>query len=157
MGSTLGALFGTVGGGISYDEQGTVTWDWEGAASGYFWGSVTGFVGGGLGGFFANVGSKLPKFLYFIIQGGINGGISFGLSAFQGVVTNSFSWTSVGIASFFGFLGGGLGITKFGQVRRGVVAGGGLGIAQASVEEIIEFYNSTHPNIDAVTRICFIY
>ncbi len=164
MGATIGgvtsAAIGTIAGGITY-ENGVASWDWNSAAEGFMWGSVTGVISGALGSALGNIGStltKLGKFgnlAYAGVQGLINSGISSSLTAIQGLLTNSFSWDSVGISAAFGFVGGAIGITKWGEGFRNILVGAGLGISESSIGEIIEYLESV--SSVCMARIKFAY
>ena len=105
-------------------------------------------TGGAAGSALSNIGSglaayvKLGKLGYASIQGLINSGISGGLTAGQGLITGSFSWDSVGLSAMFGFAGGMLGITKWGEGIRNLIVGSGLSLGESSIGEIIEWWQS---------------
>ncbi len=147
IGGITSAAIGTIAGGISY-ENGVASWDWNGAAEGFMWGSITGVISGAAGSALSNVGSclaaygKLGKLGYAGIQGLINSGIAGGLTASQGLITGGFSWDSVGLSAMFGFAGGAIGITKWGEGIRNIIVGAGLGLGESSIGEIIEWWQS---------------
>ena len=146
------ATIGTLAGGLTY-ENGNAEWDWLGAAEGFMWGSVTGTISGATGTALSGVGGglssfgKIGKLCYAGIQGLINSGISGGLTAIQGLATESLSWDSVGLSLAFGFTGGIVGPTKWGEGLRSILVGIGLGLCEGSSGEIIEWYKSTQQAI----------
>ena len=154
------AAIGTVAGGISY-ENGVASWDWSGAAEGFMWGSITGVISGAAGSALSNVGSglaaygKLGKLGYAGIQGLINSGIAGGLTAGQGLITGSFSLDSVGLSAVFGFAGGAIGITKWGEGVRNIIVGAGLGLGESSIGEIIEWWQSRQQTNMAYLRFAY--
>ena len=154
------AAIGTVAGGISY-ENGVASWDWSGAAEGFMWGSITGVISGAAGSALSNVGSglaaygKLGKLGYAGIQGLINSGIAGGLTAGQVLITGSFSLDSVGLSAMFGFAGGAIGITKWGEGIRNIIVGAGLGLGESSIGEIIEWWQSRQQTNMAYLRFAY--
>lgn len=160
IGGITSAAIGTIAGGISY-ENGVVSWDWSGAAEGFMWGSITGVISGAAGSALSNVGSgltalgKLGKLGYAGIQGAINSGIAGALTAGQGLITGSFSWDSVGMSSLFGFVGGTIGITKWGEGFRNIIVGAGLGLGESSISEIIEWWRSRQQTSMAYLKFAY--
>ena len=125
------------------------------------WGSITGVISGAAGSALSNVGSglsaygKLGKLGYAGIQGLINSGIAGGLTAGQGLITGSFSWDSVGLSAMFGFAGGAIGITKWGEGIRNIIVGTGLGLGESSIGEIIEWWQSRQQTNMAYLRFAY--
>ena len=160
IGGITSAAIGTIAGGISY-ENGVASWDWSGAAEGFMWGSITGVISGAAGSALSNVGSgltafrKLGKLGYAGIQGAINSGIAGALTAGQGLITGSFSWDSVGMSSLFGFAGGTIGITKWGEGFRNIIVDAGLGLGESSISEIIEWWRSRQQTSMAYLKFAY--
>jgi hypothetical protein len=160
IGGITSAAIGTIAGGISY-ENGVASWDWSGAAEGFMWGSITGVISGAAGSALSNVGSglaaygKLGKLGYAGIQGLINSGIAGGLTAGQGLIAGGFSWDSVGLSVMFGFAGGAIGITKWGEGIRNLIVGAGLGVGESSIGEIIEWWQSRQQTNMAYLRFAY--
>ena len=160
IGGITSAAIGTIAGGISY-ENGVASWDWSGAAEGFMWGSITGVISGAAGSALSNVGSrlaaygKLGKLGYAGIQGLINSGIAGGLTAGQGLITGGFSLDSVGLSAMFGFAGGAIGITKWGEGIRNIIVGVGLGLGESSIGEIIEWWQSRQQTNMAYLRSAY--
>lgn len=160
IGGITSAAISTIAGGISY-ENGVASWDWSGAAKGFMWGSITGVISGAAGSALSNVGSglaaygKLGKLGYAGIQGLINSGIAGGLTAGQGLITGGFSWDSVGLSAMFGFAGGAIGMTKWGEGIRNIIVGAGLGLGECSIGEIIEWWQSRQRTNMAYLRFAY--
>ena len=160
IGGITSATIGTIAGGISY-ENGVASWDWSGAAEGFMWGSITGVISGAAGSALSNVGSslasygKLGKLGYAGIQGLINSVIAGGLTAGQGLITCDISWESVGLSAMFGFAGGAIGITKWGEGIRNIIVGAGLGLGESSIGEIIEWWQSRQQTSMAYLRFAY--
>lgn len=143
VGAGIGATTGAVFGGMVYDEEGNLSWDWDEASKGFAWGAGTGFVAGAAGAALSSVGTGLGIVAKLGIQAGINGTISGGLTAIQGVIQNSFSLSDVGLSFGFGAVSGAIGATKWGgQLARSIGIGFGLGVAQGSVGELYQRHNS---------------
>ena len=98
---------------------------------------------------------KLGKLGYAGIQGLINSGIAGGLTAGQGLITGGFSWDSVGLSAMFGFVGGTIGITKWGEGIRNIIVGAGLGLGESSIGEIIEWWQSRQQTSMACLRFAY--
>ena len=157
LGATISGLtsaaIGTVAGGLTYS-NGTVSWSWAGAAEGFMWGAVTGVISGAAGAALSSVGSNLinaskfaklakwNKAIHIASQGLINSAIAGGLTAAQGLITNSFSWGSVLTSMAFGFAGGLVSPTSWGEGLKNVLIGIGLGLGESSVGEFIEIQQS---------------
>ena len=144
IGGITSAAIDTIAGGISY-ENGVASWDESGAA-----GSALSNVGSGLAAY-----GKLGKLGYAGIQGLINSGIAGGLTAGQGLITGGFSRDSVGLSAMFGFAGGAIGITKWGEGITNIIVGAGLGLGESSIGEIIEWRKSRQQTNMAYLRFAY--
>ena len=110
------------------------------------WGSITGVISGAAGSALSNVGSGLAAY-------GKLG--KLGYAGIQGLITGSFSWDNVGLSAMFGFAGGVIGITKWGEGIRNIIVGAGLGLGESSIGEIIEWWQSRQQTNMAYLR--FVY
>lgn len=136
-GSLTSATVGFVAGGINSLLSGERFID--GAADGFMWGAITGAIGGGAGSALGNIGKKLGKVGYALIQAGINSAVSGLITAGQSLITDNFSWGSVGLSMFFGGIGGALGTHPvWGEGARNISVGFGLGTAESAVGITIE-------------------
>jgi len=70
-------------------------------------------------------------------------------------VIGVFSWDSVGLPAMFGFAGGVIGITKLGKGIRNRIIGAGLGLAESSIGEIIESWQSRQQTNMAYLRFAY--
>jgi len=161
IGGITSAAIGTLAGGITF-ENGVASWDWSGAAEGFMWGSITGVISGAAGSSLSNVGKsfsimgKFKNLCYAGTQGLINSTIASCLTAIQGLITGSFSWDSVGLSFAFGFAGGSIGITKFGEGIKNIFVGIGLGLGETSIGEIIEWIQSKQQTQTANLRLAYL-
>ena len=147
IGGITSAAIGTIAGGLTY-KNGVASWNWSGAAENFMWGAITGVISGAAGSAVSNVGrglsalGKMGKLGYASIQGVINSGIAGRLAVVQGLITNSFSWESVGLSAMFGFAGGAIGTTKWGEGFRNILVGAGLGLGESFIGRIIEWWQN---------------
>ena len=78
-----------------------------------------------------------------------------GLTAGQGLITGGFYWDNVGLSAMFGFAGGAIGITKWGEGIRNIIVGAGLGLGESSISEIIEWWQSRQQTNMAYLRFAY--
>ncbi|MDR2822802.1 MAG: RHS repeat-associated core domain-containing protein [Acholeplasmatales bacterium] len=110
-GSVMASGIGTFAGGFGFSD-GKVTWDWNGASDGFMWGAITGAIGGAASEALSGIGEGLKHGGKFSVQAGINDGLSGGITALQGLITDSFSWLNVITSSGFGAVAGSFGAKK---------------------------------------------
>ena len=116
------------------------------------WGTITGAISGAVGAGFSEMGTELvnhgviSQFNNILLQGGVNGAVSASLTALKGQVTNSFSLNDFKLSFAFGFAGGVVGITRFGDGWRGVITNIGLGFGETFYYKIVKVleYISKH-------------
>lgn len=118
----------------------------SGAAEGFMWGSITGVISDAAGSAMSNVGSGLAAY-------GKLG--KLGYAGIQGLITGGFSWGSVGLSAMFGFAGGAIGITKWGEGIRNIIVGAGLGLGESSIGEIFEWWQSRQQTNMAYLRFAY--
>ena len=78
-----------------------------------------------------------------------------GYAGIQGLITGGFSWGSVGLSAMFGFAGGAIGITKWGEGIRNIIVGAGLGLGESSIGEMIEWWQSRKQTNMAYLRFAY--
>jgi hypothetical protein len=134
VGSISGAVSGILS-GITF-ENGKLGWNGDAASDGFLLGSITGALAGGLSG----VLSKSISTLSVVAKYGVsilgNMAIAGGLTAMQGIMTGSFSWDSVAVATIFGSIAGILDVnlkdTFLGKGLIGFSVGLTLGLAEGT-------------------------
>ena len=109
-------------------------------------GSITGMISGAAGSALSNVGNGLAAY-------GKLG--KLGYAGIQGLITGGFSWDSVGLSAMFGFAGGVIGITKWGEGFRNIIVGASLGLGESSISEIIEWWQSIQQTNMVYLRFAF--
>ena len=59
------------------------------------------------------------------------------------------------MSSLFGFVGGTIGITKWGEGFRNIIVGAGLGLGESSISEIIEWWRSRQQTSMAYLKFAY--
>lgn len=145
-GATTAAVIGAISGGITFN-NGEIAWDWNQASQGFMWGAIGGAIAGATGSAVGNIGNSMSKIAYTLLQGGINAVVAGSITASVGLVNGEFSWRSVVISSSFGFIGGMVGTTSWGEGIRNIIMGSGLGVTEASIGEIIDYIESKSKDV----------